>query len=136
MKLTPRESVKAYCIQCLGLIQFNQKAIEDCQGDRAANGACPLYPYRLGKRPSVKVFRQYCLYCQGGSKEAVADCIVKDCPCYPYRYGKNPALIGKRKAPQKGMEALKKYRETHHDDLKKSQGCIFSYRDEATIIHH
>lgn len=93
-KLTPKEAIRAYCQQCLGMKQFNTEMVKDCQGDTALNGACPFYPYRMGKRPSVKVFRKYCLYCQGGSRENVLKCPVESCPAYPYRMGKNQARQG------------------------------------------
>jgi len=126
MKLSPKETIRAYCINCLGLKQWNRNEIEDCQGDQALNGACPFYPYRLGRRPSVKVFRQYCLYCNGGSRELVSTCPIESCPVYLYRFGRNPALIGKRKAPKAGIEALRKYQKKAVDDVKKEPESIFS----------
>jgi hypothetical protein len=113
-KLTPKEAIRSYCRQCLGLNQFNMEAVKDCQGDTALNGACPFYPYRLGKRPSVKVFRQYCLYCTNGSREYVAECPVKTCPCFPYRSGKNPARQGQGdiKRFKNGFEWIKKQPES------------------------
>lgn len=125
-KLTPKEAIRAYCQQCLGMKQFNTEAVKDCQGDTALNGACPFYLYRMGKRPSVKVFRKYCLYCTNGSREYVAECPAVTCPAYPYRMGKNPALIGKRKTSQAGIEALRKYKRKAFDDEKKHQDSIFS----------
>ena len=93
-KQTPKEAVRSYCSHCLGMSQWNHKMVEDCQGDQAMNGACPLYPYRMGGRVSLRAFRAHCLQCQGGSREAVIDCNVTRCPCYPYRLGRNPALTG------------------------------------------
>jgi len=107
MKLTPKEAVKAMCVNCLGLNQFSAELVKDCEGNMALNGVCPLYPFRLGKRVSVKNFRTYCLYCVGGSKEWVSECPTKTCAIYPYRFGKNPALAGKG-----NTKALQKYRET------------------------
>ena len=92
--MTPKEAIRSYCSQCLGMNQWNHKLVEDCQGDQAMNGACPLYPYRMGRRVSLRAFRAHCLQCQGGSREAVIDCNVTSCPCYPYRLGKNPARKG------------------------------------------
>lgn len=96
--MTPKQTIKTYCVHCLGLPRFDTKVVSDCEGDQAANGACPFFPYRMGKRPPVKIFRAYCLYCQGGSREAVASCPVESCPVHPYRFGKNPKLIGRRQA--------------------------------------
>jgi hypothetical protein len=141
MKLTPLEALKAYCINCLGLKQFNTEAVKDCQGDTALNGACPFYPYRLGKRPPVSIFRKYCLYCTSGSREYVSECPAVTCPAYSYRMGKNPALIGKRKAPKEGTEALRKYRERRRDDLKKDQDSLFLEQGAITtsrksVVNH
>ena len=100
MKHTPKEAVRAMCIDCLGLMQFNSMKIMDCQGDTAQNRACPLFPYRMGKRVSVKLFRKYCLYCTGNSREYIENCQTKTCALYPYRFGKNPAMFGR---PARGI---------------------------------
>jgi len=93
-KLTPVGSVRAYCTQCLGMNQLSKETVKDCQGDRSANRACPFYPYRMGKRISVRIFRAFCLQCAGGSRNYVEDCPSMNCHCYPYRFGKNPARKG------------------------------------------
>jgi hypothetical protein len=103
--MTPGETVRAYCAACHGLTRWNRNVIEGCQGDRSFCGSCPLYPYRLGKRISVKVFRKFCLHCLGGDRQGVAECTVEDCPLHPYRFGTNPARQGiERKQPEKGRE--------------------------------
>jgi hypothetical protein len=94
-KLTPSGTVRAYCTQCLGLKRFDAEAISDCQGDQAYCGPCPFFPYRLGKRPPVKVFWEFCLDCMGGDRGTVSKCPSDTCPAYPYRYGKNPSLSGR-----------------------------------------
>jgi len=118
-KLTPAGAVRAYCQDCLGTKQFNTDMVRDCQGDKDPNGPCAFFPYRLGKRPSVKVFRKFCLDCMIGDREAVACCETENCVCHPYRFGKNPALLGKRKAPKAGIEALRKFQEQRRDDANK-----------------
>ncbi len=120
-KLTPKGAVRAYCKQCLGLMRWNGEAVDDCQGDRAANGPCPFHPYRMGRRPSVKVFRCFCLHCTGGDRAYVNDCPATSCPAYPYRFGKNPALTGKRKLTTSGFDALKDFRQKAVDDGKRGQ---------------
>ena len=97
LKLTPKQAAHSFCIQCLGLRQFHAKAVEACQGDQCACGPCPLYPYRMGKRIRLKVFRAHCLFCMGGNRALVPECETTGCPLYPYRMGRNPALTGKRK---------------------------------------
>lgn len=125
-KLPPREAIRAYCTQCLGLNQFNTEQVRDCHGDHVK---CSFFPYRLGKRPPIKVFRKYCLQdCMNGYREFVADCTTEDCPNHPYRMGTNPALVGKRKASKEGMAALKIYREKHRDDTKDDLKSIFSHQ--------
>lgn len=92
--MTPSQAVKRQCIECLGLPQYNRTEIEACQGDTCKAGPCPLYSYRLGKRISVKVFRQFCIECMGGQRHLVADCPSRSCVLYPYRMGRNPARRG------------------------------------------
>ena len=115
-KLTPKESIRAYCTQCLGMNQLNTEQVRDCQGDHVK---CSFFPYRLGKRPPVKIFRRYCLQdCMNGYREFVSDCTAEGCPNHPYRMGTNPALIGKRKPSPAGMAALQNFNERHRDDVK------------------
>lgn len=91
-KLTPKESVRAYCTQCLGMSQHNVELIRDCQGDHVK---CAFFPYRLGKRAPLRAFRKYCITdCMNGYKESVRDCTTENCPNHPYRMGTNPALQG------------------------------------------
>lgn len=106
-KLPPKEAVRGYCMQCLGLRHFKTEAIRDCLGDQAFICPCPLFPYRLGKRVSVKQLREYCLYCMGRDRNAVSKCPTLACSLYPYRFGKNPSREGL------GMheEAMKSVRE-------------------------
>jgi hypothetical protein len=102
--MTPKESMKEYCRQCLNTKQHRTEAVKNCGGDKAACGPCPFYPHRL-KRVSVKIFRKNCLYCMGGSRVSVDECNVESCPCYPYRFGKSPV------ARKGNPDALRKYRE-------------------------
>lgn len=108
-RLNPGEAKKKLCVQCICKSQFNSDEVENCQGDKAGTGACPIYPYRIGKRMSVKVFRKFCLNCMGGNRESVSDCTTTDCPAYEFRMGKNPVLAGR--VVKAGVEALRLYRE-------------------------
>lgn len=39
----------------------------------------------------VKVMREFCKTCMGGSAEEIKKCTAKTtCPIYPWRFGKNP----------------------------------------------
>lgn len=93
-KLSPQQTVRVHCIECLGLIQFNRTSIQNCKGDTCFIGPCPLFPYRLGRRISVKVFRAFCIHCMGGNRSLIKDCPSKSCNVYPYRFGKNPMRQG------------------------------------------
>lgn len=118
-KRSPMDAVRAYCAQCLGMTQWNRDKIEDCQGDQAACGPCPFYPYRLRKRPAMKTFRKFCIDCVKGDINCISECPSTTCPVYPYRFGHNPALIGiGRKAPKEGIEALKRFNERRNVDVK------------------
>jgi len=106
-RLAPGEAKRKLCVQCIGKGQFNTEEVRNCQGDQAKTGACPIYPYRIRERMSVKVFRKFCLQCMGGSRDAVSECQTDDCPAYEYRFGKNPILAGKKT----NLNGLRKYRE-------------------------
>ena len=95
VKLTPKQAVKQMCVDCLGLELFNTKKIENCEGNTAKNGACPVYPNRLKGRTSVKTIRKYCLYCQGKSSKSIEECTTETCSFYIYRFGKNPACANR-----------------------------------------
>jgi len=114
-ELTPKETVKAYCRTCLGLKQWEAEAVRNCQGDQAMCGSCFLFPYRLGRRISVKVFRKVCLQCMGGNRQSVKECPAPTCPAYPYRFGTNPA----RKA------AGGNFFQNAREPIKKEQISIF-----------
>ena len=89
--MTPGESVKKYCMECVG---GDRRIVKGCDGNEALGGPCPFYPYRLGKRVWVRVFRQFCLQCMGKSREMVSECELFDCACWEYRMGTNPARKG------------------------------------------
>ncbi len=107
---TPSAAIRAYCRLCLGLQQWRRAEVEDCQGGQSDVGPCPLFLHRLGKRPSVKVFRAMCLQCTGGARGAVTECAMEDCPCHPFRFGRNSALTGKRGLPPERMAAIRAVR--------------------------
>ena len=125
-KWTPMEAVRVYCTQCLGMTQWNREKIQDCEGDQATNGACPFFPYRMGKRPGVSVFRKYCLYCTCGDRAYVSECPAEKCPAYPYRFGHNPA----KKGQGHNAELMQKVRGA----IKKPLESIFSYRDDERPV--
>ena len=91
--MTPNQTVRAFCTECLGLPQYNRSEIENCQGDTCVGG-CALFPYRLGKRIPVKTFRKFCIECMNGSAELIPTCPATKCKIYPFRMGKNPARQG------------------------------------------
>jgi hypothetical protein len=97
VKLEPRQTVNKYCTDCLGMTQRNTKEISACEGNRAANGACPLYPVRVSGRVTLRIMRAYCIYCMGGNKVMVKECTTTACGLWHYRLGRNPSLTGLRK---------------------------------------
>ena len=88
--MTPNQTVRAFCMECLGLTYFNKSEIENCKGDTCIGG-CALFPYRLGKRIPVKTFRKFCVQCMNGSAELIPNCPATKCKIYQYRFGKSPA---------------------------------------------
>lgn len=102
--MTPGEAIHAFCAKCVGGSVYDIKNCggDNCPGKGGVNpdGSCWLYRYRMGKgRPSVKMIRKYCLFCQGGSEKLVRECIegpdvwgpgIDPCVFHPYRMGKNP----------------------------------------------
>ena len=50
-KHRPLKTSRAYCVEeCQA---GNQGQVDDCQGDTAAAGPCPAFPFRFGKSPNV-----------------------------------------------------------------------------------
>ena len=94
-KLTPIRAIRAKCLSCC-LDQPKEARL-------CAATTCPVWPYRLGKRPigpkdatsdglltPIKSIRAKCLDCSEGPKE-VRDCHI-DCAVWPYRMGRRPRL--------------------------------------------
>ena len=88
-KLTPIKSIRAKCLDCC-LGQSHEVRL-------CAAPTCPIWPYRLGRRPAgprdgsltpIKSIRAKCLDCSEGPKE-VRDCRI-DCAVWPYRMGRRP----------------------------------------------
>jgi len=113
--VTPLQAIRRFCIQCVGNEPFQ---VSTCGGDKCLNGGCDkngvcyFYKYRMGKgRPSVKLIRKMCLWCQVGSDQFVRECgEVEDnlgCSLHPYRMGKNPNMAGKQMS-QSSLKNLRK----------------------------
>jgi hypothetical protein len=103
-RLTPKETLHAWCHYCIQ--DRRDSEVENCGGHLvyATGKPCPFFPYRMGKRPPMKVFRQFCLECMGGSFPLVKECEKEDCPMHPYRFGKNPNVRG---AGKERMDAIR-----------------------------
>jgi hypothetical protein len=92
-RLTPRQAIHSHCIDCAN----SASAVRDCQGDELFDGPCVLFRYRMGVgRPSVKIIREFCLYCMGGSRKLVKECTSTGCPFLHFRMAKNPAMANRR----------------------------------------
>ena len=73
------------------------------------NGKGDTYIVKL---TSLTAIRKNCLECMGWLPDEIRNCTSPLCALYPFRFGKNPSYSGtKRKRPNKGIEALRKYRE-------------------------
>lgn len=99
IRRSPFQELRSYCHYCVQSRKDSE--IENCTGYIvfATGKPCPFYTYRMGgKRFPVKIMRQFCLDCMGGSREAVRECAIKDCHVHPFRFGKNPALARKGKS--------------------------------------
>ena len=98
--LTPLRAVRKYCIKIC--MVGSEKEVNLCSSED-----CPLWEYRLGKRPEgkkvrytpIKAIRKRCMNCA----ESLADigkCPFNGkgsfdfCPLYPFRMGKNPHRRG------------------------------------------
>lgn len=102
--LTPLKAIRLRCLDCSG---YSIKEVKECacNKDAGAIQECPLYPYRLGRRPKekpkytpIKAIRKYCLWCCAGSRKEVRECRIKNCSLHYYRQGKNPKR--KKKGPK------------------------------------
>ena len=94
-RLTPKETAHAWCHYCLE--DRRDSEVENCGGQLvyATGKPCVFYPYRNGrKRVPPKVFKQFCLECQGGNRVFVEECSTEDCMIHPLRFGKNPSIKG------------------------------------------
>gem|GEM_PF-1241500 len=107
--LTP---VKAIRLKCLDCSRHQVHEVRNCEMD-----TCPLYEYRLGKRPKnlqkltpLKAIREKCLDCSSGSFKEIRLCSIPECPLFPYRSGHNPKRsgTGNRKAKFQRRNELSK----------------------------
>ncbi len=125
-KLSPADAIRAYCMQCLGMKHLTRKTVEGCQGDQAFCGPCPFFPFRMGKRPTVRVFRTHCLHCTRGDRFYIAECPASSCPAYPYRLGINPA--------REGIGIISNLPNQGREWAFQSLESIFSPQDDAEVM--
>jgi len=104
---TPKQAIREWCRGCVGLRPGQPlDEVRDCGGHTvyATGRPCHFYSYRLGgKRVPARVFRAFCVECQGSALHA-RECPQSSCPLYPYRNGKNPNIRG---ASRERMAAIK-----------------------------
>lgn len=75
MNKPPTETIRAQCHYCVQ--SRSDSDVENCTGYIVFAIGKPYAFYQYctsGKRVSVKVMRQFCLDCMGGSIEAVKEC--------------------------------------------------------------
>ena len=103
-RVTPKQTLHEYCHYCIR--DRRDSEVEQCGGGLVivTGRPCPFYLYHMGKRrPPMKVFRQFCLECMGGSAQFVRECGSTNCPLHPYRFGKNPSREGVGGGRKKGF---------------------------------
>lgn len=99
--MTPKKAIRSHCFQCAGSADQvrncgGHKMLGD-QGNPEDGGRCWFYAYLLGKgRPSVKIIREHCLECMGGSRKQVRNCLSYTCPLHEFRMGTNPNRTKKK----------------------------------------
>ena len=50
-KHRPLKTIRTYCVEeCQA---GNQGQVDDCQGDTAAAGSCPVFLFRMGRNPNI-----------------------------------------------------------------------------------
>jgi len=88
---TPMRCMRAFCLDCTG---GSKADVRDC-----SYTDCPLFPYRMGKRPPrgtaarpLKTIRKQCIECMNGQVSLIRDCPAAECALHRYRMG--------RKVPQ------------------------------------
>ena len=103
--MTVGKAIRAFCIDCVG--DGSSHAVRDCGGDKCLNGGteedgktCLFYRYRMGHgRPSAKVVRKVCIWCQGERLDWVRECDTKECFLYPFRMGRSPGQATRKGRP-------------------------------------
>lgn len=96
------KAIREHCVLCVnGKAQkSNLEIIKTCEHEK-----CPLWPYRMGVRPTdgtphrpLKACRTFCVEeCLAGVPSEVPTCqgdqwVIAPCPLYPFRMGKNPNI--------------------------------------------
>ncbi|WP_243360993.1 restriction endonuclease [Fundidesulfovibrio terrae] len=105
-KLSASESVRKFCVSCMG---GSYVLVSECP-----DTACPLHAYRLGPapeqtRPPVRAIRRQCLACCCGGRDRVRACAASPTckepyePCWLWRYrlGSRPEIFERRKRKAK-----------------------------------
>jgi len=84
---TPMRSMRAFCLDCTG---GSKADVRECSFT-----ACPLYPYRMGRRPKkgtakrpLITIRKQCVECMGGQVSLIRDCPAAECSLHHYRMGR------------------------------------------------
>ena len=94
--LTPLRASRLRCVDCCA---GGVSAARNCEcGTDGVHRACPLWPFRMGKKAigagsRVKVVADYCVWCKGdheSSRVWVKECDDRTCPLLQYRFGKDP----------------------------------------------
>lgn len=60
------------------------------------------------KRPLLRVIRENCIECAGGSEAEVRRCRISVCPFWPYRMGTNPFHVGRELSEEERAAAAER----------------------------
>lgn len=102
--MRPLTAIRAECLACMG---GSRGLVADCPSKKT----CPLWAYRLGRRPEtgrhrpLQAIKAHCRECIGTAQE-VRTCTGQlvgggMCKLHLYRLGHNPKLKGQRRGASK-----------------------------------
>ena len=102
MLRSPLKTIRARCLDC---VAGSRAEVRRCELRE-----CPLWPYRMGRRPKAwpegmprwtpaRAIRAECLDCCVGSAYEVRLCAATNCPCHPWRFGRRPQQERTRGTP-------------------------------------
>ncbi len=114
--LTPLRAIRVKCVDCPA---GHVKEARECQcGTDGTQPACPIWPFRMGRRAKeggsrVKAIRQVCLQCMNetpseeGHQHFIRECGDRTCPLLQFRFGTIPSRKGVGGRDSQGMASAR-----------------------------